>query len=153
MIIFVIGPAASGKSTFIKNNYPDAVVVDLFKFQQNRNIFYSIWDTYVDCKEDLINKVKEFGNEKDIVLEHTLLLSKRRGMYIDAVREVSNQPIDIYLIKPSEEEFIKRRINRGLTSSVDICMEEMNMLETPTPEDGFRHAYIVGNDNIPQQLF
>ena len=35
MIHFVIGPACSGKSYFIRKTFPNAVVVDIFDFQEN----------------------------------------------------------------------------------------------------------------------
>ena len=38
-IIIVAGPTCSGKSTFIKNNFPKHTKIDVFDFQQKLDCF------------------------------------------------------------------------------------------------------------------
>ena len=58
-VIIVMGPPASGKSTFIKENFKDKEIIDLFEFQEHILPTYeSIWQSYVDCAECLKEKIK-----------------------------------------------------------------------------------------------
>lgn len=149
MIKFVIGPACAGKSTFIKNNFPEYKIVDLYSFQRKFLTINNIMESYYECKTALIEAIKENEN---VVLEHTLLKRKRRTMYIEAVKEITNEPIDIYVIKPTEEEMEIHYKMRKFNTTFATYKEELEMLEIPTKEDGFRNIYIVGNDGIPKLL-
>lgn len=145
MVVFVIGPACAGKSTFIKERFKDYKVVDLYDFQ--RKTFMTtedIYKSYENCRDALIEALKE---NEDVVLEHTLLLAKRRGMYIDAVRSVTDAPIDVYCILPTSQALRERRIERGASPliSVTAAKSELTMFEVPKKEDGFRNIIIINN--------
>jgi len=134
-IVFVIGPACSGKSTYIKNNYHDYNVIDLYDFQKGHQ-YATILDSYEKCKEALIESIKE---GKDTVMEHTLLREIRRKPYIDAIREITDAPIDIIVMKPSHEEFDKRCRLRGFDGATD----DFDILEIPTINEGYNEIKII----------
>ena len=58
-IIFVIGPACSGKSTYINKYYPNYKKVDLYDYQSNSKTIPEILKSYEECKKALIEALKE----------------------------------------------------------------------------------------------
>ena len=57
-VIFVIGIAGSGKSTYIKNNYPDYKKIDLYDYQSHFMCVAEVLQSYEDCKRDVVEAVK-----------------------------------------------------------------------------------------------
>ena len=139
-IIFVMGIAGSGKSTYIKDNFKDFTVVDLFDFQKHCYTFEDCWKSYMDAKDALINAIKE---NKDVVLEHTLLRAERRKIYIDAVREITDNPIEIILINPEFDILVKRNKERNIYVSDDYLKQNLDVLEIPTESEGFDKVTII----------
>lgn len=141
-VYFVIGPACAGKSTYIKENFKDAIIVDLYDFQRGDNItVQSIIESYNKCEEKLIESLK-LG--KDVVLEHTLLLRKRRPQYIDAVRNNCDCKLICIVIKPSTETLLRNKEARyGYKIEGTYATEELEMLELPISADGFDEIKII----------
>ena len=98
-VTIVMGPTCSGKSHLIKERFANAKVIDLYDFQGKGFVTVeSIWQSYVDCAEALKTAIKE---NKDVVLEHTLLKRIRREWYIEQIREVTMDDIKIICIVPT----------------------------------------------------
>lgn len=140
-----MGPPCAGKSYFIRHNFPDFTVVDLFDFQEGiGSDKEAIMQSYEDTKNALIDSLKK---NNDTVLEHTLLKAIRRRAYIDAVRENSQSPIDVYVIVPDYEEWKRNSDLRGCWSFQEMYEGYIKTLEMPTQEEGFANIYVVkGND-------
>jgi len=136
----VIGLACAGKSTFIKNNFPNSTVVDIFDFQEHARSTEDIWQSYIAAKDVLIKAIKA-GDE--VVLEHTLLRAIRREMYIDAIKSVTDEPIDIYVVNPSPDIIQERSEKRGCPYHKGEVEEALKVLEIPTKEEGFNNVYII----------
>ena len=146
-IIFVIGPSCAGKSTYIKENLPDYKIIDLFDFQDYKFITVeNIMKSYYDCKDALIEAIKENEN---VVLEHTLLKAERRKIYIDAIKELGNFDIDIVVIKPDINTLMKQKALRG--TNIYQAQDELDLLEIPTKEEGFRNITIIENTRLSEQ--
>lgn len=139
-ITFVMGLPASGKSTYIKNNFKDTKVIDLYDFQKNSFTFEDIWKSYMDCKDALIEAIK---NGEDVVMEHTLLKGIRRKIYIDAIREITNDPIDIIVINPPLEKLRDREKERKIYFNDECILNNLKVLEIPTIEEGFNSVTII----------
>lgn len=139
-IIFVMGFAGSGKSTYIKEQFKDMKVLDLYDYQENCWTYDTVWDSYMRIKDDLIEAIK---NNEDVVMEHTLLKAIRRKIYIDAVREVTDCPISIVFVNPTREVLKERRKKRGLNFGDKNIDMEMEVLEAPSLEEGFDKIDIV----------
>lgn len=140
-VIIVMGPPASGKSTFIKENFKNKEVIDLFAFQEHILPTYeSVWQSYVDCAECLKEKIKE---GKDVVLEHTLLKKKRREWYISQIREVTDDDIIIYCILPFVDEYYQRCKKRKQTITKSTAKSMLDELEIPTKDEGYKSVYII----------
>lgn len=139
-IKIVMGPSCTGKSTFIKETFPNATVIDLFDFQKDFMSVDEVMQSYIDCRDALVNAIKE---NKDVVLEHTLLKAKRRPMYINAIKEVTDEPINVYVLIPDKEDYLKFAEKRNCNMSKEIIDMMFETLETPTIEEGFNNIYII----------
>ncbi len=141
-IIFVIGPACAGKSTYIKNNFPDFKVIDLYDFQKDYAFlgYDECVKSYEKCKDALIEAIK---NNENVVMEHTLLRAIRREVYINAVKELGDYEIECVCIKPSPEVLNKRKELRNIKSKIEWDKEELDFLEIPTIEEGFSNIKLI----------
>lgn len=135
-----MGIPGSGKSEYIKRNYSDAKIIDLYDFQKdNCCTINEIFKSYEDCLDALKNACMQ---DKDIVLEHTMLKAIRRKPYIDAVKEAGLQ-LDIILILPDLKIIEERKKKRGIFVSTEMIEEELDLLEKPTAEEGFDYIEIA----------
>lgn len=142
-VVIVMGPACSGKSTFIKEYFKDRTIIDLYDFQSAKNGSLSaVWLSYEDCRDALVEALK---SGKSVVLEHTLLLRKRRPMYIEAIRSVTDEPIDVYCMVPSIDTLYERIKKRNVRLTRKQAEEALNMLELPVLEEGFENIYLIGD--------
>ena len=144
-ITFVMGPMGVGKSTYIKENIlsknKDVVVIDLYDYQQNKILdIDGIWQSYLDCLEDVI---KAINDNKDVVMEHTLLKAIRREFYIEKIREVTNEPIEVILIKPPLKVIRERWKKRDIYFDDFFIRANLDTLEIPTLEEGFSKVTII----------
>ena len=103
-----------------------------------------------EIKGDVITALREGC---DVVLEHTLYKAKRRIAYIDEFRIVTDTPINIYVVMPSEKQ-----LRNNLISSPNHCEEEFNRLrremddiELPNIAEGYEKIFIV-RDGIVEEL-
>lgn len=96
-----------------------------------------------DIKNDLVQAILE---DKDVVMEHTLLRAIRREPYIKAIREVTDRDIDIYVVCPSLEQYEKNLKERDVRPCEVI--EMLKVFEMPTKDEGYTHVYIVDENGI-----
>lgn len=141
-VVIVAGPTCAGKSTFIKQNFPDRTVIDIYDFQQNKSLINpeTIIQSYEECKIALQNALRE---GKQVVLEHTLLCQKRRPMYINAIREVTDEDIEIYFVIPSISEHMRRTRQRNIKLTVDYVRYMHEIAELPTTDEGYSQVHII----------
>lgn len=137
-VVIVMGAPCSGKSTFIKEYFLERTVIDLLDFEKNRYTIPEILKAYEECRDALVQAIKD---GKQVVLEHTLLRQIRRSMYVDAIREVTDAPIHIYVMLPSEDK-VKTYCKKERIS-VDLYYDNLGLLELPTKEEGFDKIYEI----------
>ena len=149
-IIFVIGPACAGKSTYIKNNFSDFEKIDLYDFQKDYPFlgYEEVVESYDKCKDALIEAIK---SNKNVVMEHTLLRAIRREVYIDAVKELGDYKIECVLIKPSAEVLADRQKQRGIPYSIERAKDELDVLEDPTEDEGFSKITIIEYNDLDKE--
>lgn len=142
-VTFVMGIPGSGKSHFIKTTFDSKTkVIDLYDFQKNKNCSYDdIWQSYQECQQALVNACKE-GYE-NIILEHTMFKKCRRIPYIEAVRTVTNCPIDMVFICPSFDILVERQKQRGIYVSDKYIEDNLDVIEFPTKDEGYATIMVV----------
>lgn len=139
----VMGPSCAGKSTYIKEHFPNAKIIDLYDFQDVPfQTYETIMHSYEECAEALQKALKEGG---DVVLEHTLLKAKRRAWYIEKIREVSDEDIDIVCLTADIDTLVINSIKRGIDFSVQYCQNMLDTLELPKLEEGYRSVKIISS--------
>ena len=147
-IIFVAGPAFSGKSIYIRKELPGAAVINVSTFY--KNAFGADSNEEIDtigrnaqlyCKEGLQNCIKSAKEDDMIVLEHHLLRKEIRRFFIDAVREVTDAPIECIVMEPSEEMVAKMLNNEQ--QLIHFHEYEKSKLEMPDTSEGFESVRTV----------
>lgn len=139
-VAIVAGPPCAGKSTFIKKEFPNAHVIDVFDFQTSMMTPADVMESYLKCRDALIEALRTYD---DVVLEHTLLKAKRRPMYIEAIRSVTDAPIDMYYLKPSTEEYCRRLMRRKCFRNDKDAEYMLNFGDIPIIEEGYNSVHII----------
>lgn len=139
-IIIVMGPACAGKSTYIKRNFEDFKIIDLYKYQEENYSVTGMARSYEKCKQDFLEAIK---NGEDVVLEHTLLRAEKRKEYIDAIREITDNDIECICICPSLKVLRQRRKMRNCYYGGDRAIQDaLDVLEIPKTAEGFSSVII-----------
>lgn len=161
-ITFVIGATASGKTTFIENNFSDnsnTVILNVYDYQQAA-YKEAGFDNYISFSEEfkclykanenlLFDVIKASQEGKNVVVEHTLYKAKRRIAYIDAIRStVKNVTIEVYVICPSDSVWETYINKRKLGTSLQQIKDNKNEIEFPNPSEGFDKIYEVIDNKI-----
>ena len=78
-IIFVIGPAFSGKSIYIQREFPDATWIKIstfekhvFEAQSNLEVNQIADNAQLYCSQDLKNRILHAKEDEIIILEHQM---------------------------------------------------------------------------------
>lgn len=141
MIVFVMGPACAGKSTFIKHNFPDFKKIDLYDYEQKNGFsFEGVYQAYEECRIDLIDAVNK---KENVVLEHTLLKAIRRKVYIDSIREITDEDIVAYFIYPSDKQLESNAKKRNISFFKGELENIREIAEMPTIDEGFSEVNII----------
>ena len=140
-----MGIPCSGKSTYIKSNFPDIETVDLYDYQENINTIEDVWKSYEAVKDELIKKLQ---TEDFVICEHTLLKLERREYYLHALQEAYPEiTFEIILCCPSFDEYKRNHIARHGGPETDEFIENryngfLEVLEEPTEAEGFSKVFI-----------
>ena len=116
--MMLIGPTLSGKSTYIRNNYPnvevisrDEIVMEVFGSRDYNLAFKEVDQKEVD--RVLASRLKEANDsKKSVIIDMTNMTVKRR---MATLRNFDKDFSKIAVVFPilSDEEYIKRNIDRN----------------------------------------
>jgi len=136
-ITIVMGISCSGKSTYINKYYSDREKFDIFEYQtkQALHTLEDVFKYHEDCQNDFINAIKE---GKDVILEHTLLKKIRRTVYLNAIREITDVPVELVFMNPTKETHIERLKLRGFDDGEEFLEDYYEGIEFPTEDEGFK---------------
>ena len=164
-LIIVMGTAASGKTHFIEEQFGFMGYKHISIGQIQRELktdeevdamsFHEYFDYLAECNE----KAKEYMVEallagENVILEHTLYKAKRRIVYTEAAKEVTTDPIDIYVMMPSRDRLREnlKLYKDGGEASLDRFLDEMSQIEYPNPAEGFDKIYSVTDGEIRESI-
>ena len=165
-VTFVLGATASGKTTFIQNNFSndrDTVILNVYDYQQAAykeagfgkqvslgHEFKCLYKANENLSVDIIKALQE---GKNVVVEQTLYKAKRRIAYIDAIRNaVKNITIAVYVMCPSDSVWEAYIIERKLIDSIQRLRANAKEIEFPNPSEGFDKIYEVINNDIKLRM-
>lgn len=161
---FVIGAPASGKTHFINVFFEgkDIDILDIYDYQQkaydeigNGKIisraveFRCLMKANNVLLNDIIEKLKQGRN---VVVEQTFFKAKRRIVYIDAIREVCDVEIDVYVMDPSSERWRENIKKRKMEDFCDVLKKNAEEIEFPNSIEGFDSIYEVTDKSITLRL-
>lgn len=166
-LVIVIGATATGKSSFIKQNFADkdAKFLNAYDFQKRAFEELSVRN-HITLKEQVycLHKANEMLlNEiiynlkkgRNLIVEHTLLKAKRRLAYIESIKkEVENIQIVCYVMSPSIETYNQYLDKRGLlkNNSFESYKKMVEDLEFPNVVEGFDKVYEVTDNKIQLRM-
>jgi predicted kinase len=141
-IIFIIGPSFSGKSIYIKENFPDAKIVKISTFNKvveaaytNEEIEELAKNAQFYCAEALKNTIRSCKEDDIVILEHQLLKRQSREYYLSQVKEITDTPVECILMDP-DEKMIEQMLDFEHTF-IRLHQYEKSKLELPSEEEGF----------------
>lgn len=148
-IYMMVGAAGAGKSTFIKNNFPNSFDVsrDVARFdvmeKYKTNDYFAhekeAFDTYINR----INSAIERGWES-VVLDATHLTPKARKRVLSRINIPKDAKLYAIVIRPTLEQHIKQNAQRTGKAfvPVDAIVKQYNSYVQPTCEEGFDYVFI-----------
>jgi len=117
-VMILIGPTLSGKSTYIRNKYPDTsvisrdeIVMEVYGCRDYNEAFKNVDQKEVDRR--LLQRLEEAGKfKKSVIIDMTNMIVKRR---LATLRNfgTSHQRIAVVFPILSEEEYERRNIDRN----------------------------------------
>ena len=147
-ILFVIGPAYSGKSIYIRKEFPNAVVVNISNYnkyakaaESNEELETIARNAMLYCTEELRHRILAAKEDDIIILENHLLKKKRREHFLNAVREVTDTPVECIVMDPSDE--MEDRIVNHEQCLLHFHNYEKGKLEMPSTDEGFASVTVV----------
>lgn len=141
--IMLSGIPYSGKTTYLKNNFPSLPVIDTDSYieavAEYMNTSYNdiFDDTYQTAERIMYVKLKScVSNKKDFVIDRTLLSVKSRKKFISLIPEYYN--IECHYFEPDIELSKSRKELRPEKVISDELLESMNnSFQKPTIGEGF----------------
>lgn len=152
-INIVIGPSFSGKYKFIEKQFPGYEIMSVGNYQRKmgdeqpeRNWYEIVVEAHEQIIKDFAKAVSE---GKKVVMAHTLYRAIRRESYILKLREVTEAPIDIYVMQPSDEQILKNIAeDTEREGNLKFVKEELEQIEIPTVQEGFARVYAVTANGV-----
>lgn len=158
-IHIVMGAGGTGKREFSQKQFSNAKIVSYGDIQRELKansekesvsileygaILFQAYDRSIE------QTIAHILNGDEVVMEHTLFKCQRREEVLSKLREVTNEPIDLYLMMPSDEQ-IQRNISQNPNYkdvSVEEIKSEMRKIEIPSGQEGFEKVYVVTEKGI-----
>lgn len=151
-VMMLIGPALSGKSTYIRNNYPnvevisrDEIVMEVFGSRDYNLAFKEVNQKEVD--RTLALRLKEASDlKKSVIIDMTNMTVKRRMATLINFDEDFSRIAVVFPILP-EEEYIRRNIARNAEENKwippAVIKSMIDSYEEPTSEEGYDRVIIL----------
>ena len=128
-ILFVFGPAESGRSKYIEKHYGTYIKVDLALFQTEEGANEDSFNRCLEAFKEAIN------NHDRVVLEHTLPKIKHRVPYIAAAEAIGCMPEAVVML-PRERHWDNYATVKRLENYYGI-------FESPCIKDGFSNVTTI----------
>jgi len=166
-LFLVIGPNATGKSTFIKKHFSDRDVISLnvYDYQQRTydqagyggklhipfEVQYKcLYQANNDLLTDIIDNLRQGS---DVVVEQTFFKAKRRISFIDRIRKkIDDVNIVVYVMTPGDDTWRRYIEERQLSGGFHNYKSQAEQFEFPNPSEGFDAIFQVVDDNIQLRM-
>lgn len=151
-VILLIGPTLSGKSTWIRNNYPnvnvisrDEIVMEVAGTRDYNKAFDIVDHKLVD--KVLAERLTEANSTKtSTIIDMTNMTVKRRAQ---TLRYFDDSFYKVAVVFPllSDDEYQKRNIDRNAKENKwippNVIKSMIDSFQVPTPEEGFDNIILL----------
>jgi predicted kinase len=145
-VMMLIGPTLSGKSTYIRSNYPsaevisrDEIVMEVFGSRDYNSAFKEVDQKEVDRR--LADRLAAAGSaKKSVIVDMTNMTVKRR---MATLRNFGKDFARVAVVFPilSDEEYEKRNIDRNAKENKWIppfvIKSMIDSYQEPSPAEGY----------------
>ena len=145
-VMMLIGPTLSGKSTYIRNNYPDTdvisrdeIVMEIFGSRDYNRAFKEVDQKEVD--RTLARRLKEsYDAKRRIIVDMTNMTAKRR---LATLLNFDNDFTRVAVVFPmlSEDEYLRRNIDRNAKENKwippAVIKSMVDSFQAPTSEEKY----------------
>lgn len=164
---FVMGAVRAGKTHFIENSYfgDNVERLDVLDYQKQaraeagfgehvKSIPMTIeFRCLLRANERLLDDiVKLLRQGKDVVVEQTFYMAKRRIAYFDEIRKIPDVKIEVYVINPSDAFWRSNLERNGKVESFGACKREAELVEFPNPAEGIDVVYEVVDGDVHMRM-
>lgn len=145
-VMILIGPTLSGKSTYIRNNYPDTdvisrdeIVMEIFGSRDYNRAFKEVDQKEVD--RTLAKKLKEANDGKrSVIVDMTNMTVKRRlATLLNFDKDFTRVAVVFPIL--SEEEYLRRNIDRNAKENKwippAVIKSMVDSFQEPTSEERY----------------
>lgn len=150
-IIYLIGLPASGKSTWIKENYPNSVVISndiiVEEYAEKNNIGYNdAWKEldFSFVTSECFNRFNTAVSNKEdiIIIDNTNMTIKSRRKYID--NSYDREAVVFQIDEIEHNKRIEKRKNEsGKYVPDDVIKNMKNCFIYPTKEENFKNIILI----------
>ena len=149
-IYMMVGAAGAGKSTYIKNYFPDAFDVSRDRARFDVMAKYKTDDYFAHEKEAFntyINRINSAIEREceTVVLDATHLTPKSRKKVLCRINIPKDAKLYAVVVRPTLEKHIKQNAQRTGKEfvPVDAIVKQYNSYVEPTCEEGFDNVIIL----------
>lgn len=145
-VMILIGPTLSGKSTYIRNNYPDTdvisrdeIVMEIFGSRDYNRAFKEVDQKEVD--RTLAKKLKQANDVKrSVIVDMTNMTVKRRlATLLNFDKDFTRVAVVFPIL--SEEEYLRRNIDRNAKENKwippAVIKSMVDSFQEPTSEERY----------------
>ena len=149
-IYMMVGAAGAGKSTYIKNHFPDAFDVSRDRARFDVMAKYKTDDYFAHEKEAFntyINRINSAIEREceTVVLDATHLTPKSRKKVLCRINIPKDAKLYAVVVRPTLEKHIKQNAQRTGKAFVPVnaIVKQYNSYIEPTCEEGFDNVIIL----------
>lgn len=147
-IYMLVGVPGSGKSTWVKNNEHDAVVLSTDNYieraaEKQGKTYSEVFQDTIGYATDQMEKdlIQAVRKERDIIWDQTNLTAKARKGKLSRIPK-SYKKVAVYFTTPQDlRDRLASRPGKTIPEPVIISM--INQLQPPTKEEGFDEVVAV----------
>lgn len=141
-LYMLIGVPGSGKTTWIKNNKKDAVVLSTDDYieraaEKHSKTYSEVFKDVIGFATDQMEKdlVQAVRNKQDIIWDQTNLTAKTRKAKLNKIPRDYNKVAVFFGVPSDLRDRLASRPGKTIPEPVIISM--INQLQPPTQEEGF----------------